>query len=114
MRQRQFKFDLILAEAAQEGLKSISPSVPSVVIFYLKRNKSIRSNECIDDPEAFEEGLKKIFGFGAKVIEKKILEILYVKLELPRKIENDFKFSEEVKKAQTLLDHSDLEIAETL
>jgi hypothetical protein len=114
MKQRQPKFDLILAEAVQEGLKSISPSVSSVVIFYLKRNKSIRSNEYIDDPQAFEEGLRKIFGFGAKVIEKKILEILYVKLELPRNIETDFQFSEEVKKAQKLLDHSDLVVAETL
>lgn len=113
MKQRQPKFDLVLAEAVQEGLSSISPSVSSVVLFYLKKNRSIQSDQYIDDPQAFEEGLKKIFGFGAKVIEKKIIEVLYVKLAVPRKIKDDFKFAEEVKNAQKLLDPTDLVVAET-
>jgi hypothetical protein len=105
-------FYVILAEAIHEGLSSIGPLVPSVVFFYLKKNGSIRSDQCIDDPKAFEEGLKKIFGFGAKVIERKILEVLYAKLHFPLKIEDDFKFLEEVKKAQKLFDSVDLVVEE--
>ena len=113
MKHRQSKFDLVLAEAVQEGLSSIGSSIPSVVLFYLKKKGSIQSNHYIDDPEAFDEGLKKIFGFGTKIIEKKILEVLYIKLEVPRKIENDFNFAAEVKKAQRLLDSTDLVVTET-
>jgi len=100
-------------EAVQEGLNSISPSVSNVVFFYLKKNASIRFDEYIVKPEALEEGLEKIFGLGAKVIEKKILEVLYVKLEVPRKIEDDFEFAEEVKNAQKLLESAELEVLET-
>lgn len=60
------------------------------------------------DPEAFDDGLKRIFGYGAKVIEKRILEVLYLKLEAPRKIGGDFRFSEEVKKAQKLLGSTEI------
>jgi len=113
VKQRPSRFNTVLAEAVHEGLNSISPSVPSVVFFYLKKNAAIQSDRYIDSPEAFDEGLKKIFGFGAKVIEKKILEILYVKLEIPRKIEDDFEFAEKVKSAQKLLDSTELAVAET-
>lgn len=77
------------------------------MFFYLKKNASIQSDQYIDDPEAFEEGLRKLFGFGAKVIEKRILEVLYVKLDAPQKIEDSFKFIDEVRKAQLLLDSND-------
>lgn len=104
MKQKQPEFNMFLAEALHESLNSISPYIPSVVYFYLEKNGSIKSDRHIKDPEAFEESLKEIFGFGAKVIEKKILESLYVKLQAPRKIKDDFKFSEELKNAQKLLD----------
>ena len=113
MEQRQPEFYVLLAEAIHEGLSSISPSIPPVVFLYLKKNASIQSNQYVDDPQAFDEGLKKIFGFGAKVIEQKILEVLYRKLQVPREIKDDFKFVEEVKKAQKLLNSTDLVVAET-
>lgn len=113
MKQRELKFYVVLAEAVREGLSSISPSIPPVVFFVLQKDGIIQSDHLIDDPEAFEEGLKKIFGFGAKVIEKKILEVLYIKLQVPREIKDDFKFAEEVKSAQKLLDSIDLVTTET-
>ncbi len=113
MKQRQSEFNVILTKAVLESLSSISPSINSVVFFYLKNNRSIRSDNYIDDPEAFDEGLKKIFGFGAKVIEKKILEFLYMKLQVPQKIREDFKFADEVKKAQKLSSSTALIVGET-
>lgn len=57
----------------------------------------------IQDAEALEKSLHKIFGFGAKVIEKQILSILYAKLQLQgREFEQDFNFAEEVEKASEL------------
>lgn len=113
MKQRQPKFYVFLTEAVHEGLSSISPSIPPVVFFYLKKDGSIQSDCLIDDLEAFEGGLKKIFGFGAKVIEKKILEVLYTKLEVTREIKDDFKFAQEVKNAQKMLGSTDLVATKT-
>ncbi len=104
VKQGQLKFDVILVEAVQEGLRSISPAVSEVVLFHLQKQAAIRIDEHVIDADAFDDGLQKIFGCGAKVIEKRILECLYLKLEAPQKINSDFKFAVEVKRAQKLLD----------
>ena len=108
MKRGQSRFNAVLAQAVQEGLDSIGPSISEAVLFHLQRTSAIRSDRHFVDPEAFEDGLKNIFGYGAKVIEKRILEVLYVKLEAPRKIGGDFRFSEEVKKAQKLVSSTEI------
>lgn len=108
MKQRKPRFDVVLTESVVKGLDSISPSIHSVTLFYLKKNKSIPLDDYIADAKVIDEGLKEIFGIGAKVIEKKILEFLYMKLEVPIRIRDDFDFTEEVKKAQKLLGSGDL------
>jgi len=113
LKHEQPKFNVVFCEAIQEGLNSISPSISDVVLFYLQKKAPIRFDQYIIDPEAFDDGLKGIFGYGAEVIEKKILECLYLKLKVSRKIKGDFKFTEEVKKAEKLLDSPDLPMAET-
>lgn len=104
---------MVLAQAVQEGLDSIGPSISDAVLFHLQRSDAIRVDQHFIDPEAFDDGLKKIFGYGAKVIEKRILEVLYLKLEAPRKIRDDFRFSEEVKKAQKLRGSTEMLIPES-
>ena len=112
MKRGQSRFNTVLAQAVQEGLDSIGPSISDAVLFHLQRTDAVRSDRSFVDPEAFDDGLKKIFGYGAKVIEKRILEVLYVKLEAPRKIGGDFRFSEEVEKAQKLLGSTEILITE--
>jgi hypothetical protein len=98
----QPKFNVALVEAVHEGLNSISPSISDTVLFHLQRVNAICIDQNFVDAEMFDDGLKKLFGFGAVVIERKILEFLYVKLDAPRKIADSFEFSEEVAKAQKL------------
>ena len=111
MKRAQPKFEVVLVEAVQEGLDSISPSCTDIVLFHLQKHTVIRTDKPNIDPEAFDDCLKEIFGFGAKVIEKKILERLFSKLEAPRKIDCGFKFAEEVERAQRLLSSSAVLVA---
>ncbi len=112
MKRGDSRFNTVFAQAVQEGLDSIGPSISDAVLFYLQRAEAVRSDRSFADPEAFDDGLKKIFGYGAKVIEKRILEMLYVKLEAPRKIGGDFRFSEEVRKAQKFISSAEDPITE--
>ncbi len=114
------KFDKIFAEAVYEGLSFIGSLVAPVVLLYLENSglmKSkldplqdamvsdsglMKSKLNMQDAIALEEGLERIFGFGAKVFEKKILDILYAKLQLDKEIEQNFVFAAEVKKASEL------------
>jgi len=107
------KFNAFLVAAIQEGLNSIGPSISDIVLFHLQRHNAIRFDQSSIDPEAFDDGLKRIFGFGAKVIERRILEVLYMKLDATIQLNEDFEFTEEVKKAHKLLSASDLVTVET-
>jgi hypothetical protein len=90
------KFGAILFDSVYEGLNSIGASIPSVILPHLERNGSIGPGSIINDPKAFDEGLKRIFGFAAEVIEKKILEILYAKLRIHQEVKGNFNFTQEI------------------
>lgn len=114
------KFDEIFAEAVYEGLSVIGGLVAPVVLMHLENSGLMKSKLSpledfrvldsglmksklnMQDAIALEKGLEKIFGFGAKVFEKKILDILYAKLQLNKEIEQNFEFANEVKKASEL------------
>ena len=96
MKQENPTFEKILFQAAYEGMNVIGNSVPSAIIPYLEKTGSIESSGVIANFEAFDKDLKKIFGFGAKIIEKKILEILCAKLQIPLEVDNDFDFDNSI------------------
>lgn len=102
-KQKTSKFNTILFQAVYEGLNSIGASIPPAILSYLEKDGSIGPGRVINDPKAFDEGLKRIFGFGAKVIEKKILEILYEKLRIQEEVQDRFNFSEEIQNVQKIL-----------
>jgi len=62
VKQRQSEFCVVLAEAIHEGLRNVSPSIPLAMFLYMNKKTSVRSDHYVDDPEAFDEGLKEIFG----------------------------------------------------
>lgn len=103
-------FGAILFNAAYEGLQSMGASIPLTILPYLEKNGSVGPGSIVCDVKRFDEGLKEIFGFGAKLIEKRILEILYTKLKINNKIEDDFTFPEKIKNVQKQVKSIKLEI----
>lgn len=75
-------YQKILLEAIDEGLTILGDSGKHMVFFYLERNYSIRKHDIPKNPEAFIDGLEKIFGSGASVLEKMILKCMCSKLGL--------------------------------
>lgn len=90
----------VLIEAVNEGLAIMCSSAASSVYFFLEQNGSIKSRREIGDLKNFSEGLEDIFGYGSKVIERKILEVLYSKLQLPRphQLPDEFELANEVER----------------
>jgi hypothetical protein len=112
LKQKQPRFNTVLTEAVHEGLDSIGPSITDAVLFYMKKKAAIQLDRHDLDPVVFDGCLKGLFGWGAEIVEKKILECLYLKLEVRIKIGSGFVFADEVKKARKFLDSSDLLIAQ--
>jgi len=97
---------MVLTEAVHEGLDSIGPSITDAVLYYMKKKAAIQLDNRDLDPEIFDGCLKGLFGWGAEIVEKRILECLYLKLAVRTKIERGFVFADEVKKARKLLGSS--------
>ncbi|UCE96184.1 MAG: hypothetical protein JSV51_00820 [Candidatus Bathyarchaeota archaeon] len=101
------EFDSIFAEAVSEGMYWLSNIIAQVLGIFLKdattpQDGWMKSKMSVKDAVALEKGLEKIFGFGAKPFEKRILDLLYAKLHLKEQTPQDFQFSAEVKRAREL------------
>jgi len=101
------RFEELLAEAVYEGLSWVSSLVAPVLDSYIQGSTTVetgfrKSRMNRQDCEAFEKGLERVLRFGAKVIEYRILKILYAKLETSEHIEQNFRFTDEVETAKKL------------
>lgn len=100
-------FGKILAEAVYEGLSWINSIVAPALDTCIQGATTVeiglrKTRLNVRDCEALEKGLERVFGFGAKVVESKILKILHSKLGVNKDVELGFRFSNEVKTARNL------------
>jgi hypothetical protein len=103
----EMSFERILTKAVNEGLTSISNIVAPVLRIYLDDAVTteigcMKSESTLKDIKALEKGLERIFGFGAKVFERKILMNLYAMLSLNFDPEQSLSFLGAVKKARKI------------
>jgi len=89
---KQEEFEKLFMEAVDESLKSLGESVRQMIFFHLEKSYSLKRQNIPKKPEAFAEGLEKIFGVGALVLEKIIVKTLYSKLGLEYEDKKDFVF----------------------
>lgn len=87
-------FKKALLAAIDEGLLTLGESGKEAIYFHLQNLCSLKREDIPEKPEIFMEGLQKIFGLGAKVIEKAIVKSLYVKLGLGFKEKKGYSFLE--------------------
>jgi len=74
-----------LLEAVDEGLLILGESARKSIYFHLQNTCSLMREDIPNKPEAFAEGLRRIFGAGAKAIEESIVKSLYSKLGIEYK-----------------------------
>ncbi len=106
-------FDTELSYAISEGLETISAVVAPVLRAYLDDAVKceigrMKAKSTLKDVKALEKGLQRMFGFGAKVFEKKILEILYARLSIDFEPKRSCSFSDAVRKAKRKFDLQNL------
>jgi len=111
--QKSKDFEENLAEAVYEGLSWASSVVAPLLDMYVKDALTAetgfrKTKLSIQDCECLAKGLEKAFGFGAIVVETKILKILHSKLGVSKPVEADFKFTGELRMVKHL-HHSKLQ-----
>jgi hypothetical protein len=73
-------FDKILLEAIDEGFSFLGESPKPAIYFYLEKTCNIKRQDIPYKIEEFTEAIEKMFGAGAKIVEIKIMKILFKKV----------------------------------
>lgn len=97
MQEKYKDFEKLFIEAVDEGLEALGESGRHMIFFHLEKSYSVKRHEIPKKPEAFAEGLEKIFGAGASVLEKLIVKSLYSKLGLKYEDKEGRPFAEYVR-----------------
>ncbi len=95
-------FDSVLLKAVDEGLMILGVSVRITVYHYLKKDHDLRREDIPKNPEALDIGLRTLFGSGASVIERHVLERLCAKLGLIYEEKEDESFIHYIKEARQM------------
>jgi hypothetical protein len=95
------KFNELFMVAVNEGLRSLAgEAIAKTIRYHLERVLEAEMEELIRKPERLAEGLEKIFGYGAKILETMILEKLYEKLNLNFKEKENYTFTDYIEEAK--------------
>lgn len=86
-------FQELLLQAIDESLGSLGESVKHAIYFHLEKKFRIAKHDIPDHLEAFNGGLQKIFGIGAKYIEILIMKRLYETVGQPLNLHGDEEFA---------------------
>jgi len=85
---RYREFDRLLQKAIDDALISLGESVRQAIYFHIENKFNVPGDSVPENLEAFQLGLEKIFGAGARFIEILIMKNLYSKIGLPLEINN--------------------------
>lgn len=73
-------FDKLLLGSIDDALGALGESAKQSVYIHIERNFRIARNEIPENLSQFQEGLEKIFGMGARLLEILIMKNLYSKI----------------------------------
>jgi len=82
------EFDRLLQSAIDDALTSLGESVRQAIYFHIESKFNVPRDIIPENLEAFQLGLEKIFGAGARFIEILIMTNLHSKIGLPLEIDN--------------------------
>lgn len=74
------QFENLYDESVDEALSVLGPHIANLIKFYVNEKYSVKLNNTYRDPEALTEALKSIIDGGTRVIQRRMLRILYGKI----------------------------------
>jgi hypothetical protein len=88
----QNKFKEAYKQAVEEALLILGKNVSVVIKSYILEKYSIRLTDTADNPKALSDALEEVIDGGSKIVQRRILHLLYdrIGLELPFAMTTNF------------------------
>jgi hypothetical protein len=74
------QFAKLYSESIDESLSLLGPHIANLIKFYVREKYSIQLNDTYTDPEALTEALRSTIDGASRVIQRRILRLLYDKM----------------------------------
>lgn len=74
------QFENLYSEAIDESLIVLGPHVANLIKFYVNEKYSVRLNDTYNNPQVLTEALKSTIDGATRVIQRRMLRIIYDKI----------------------------------
>lgn len=74
------QFAKLYSESIDEALIVLGPHVANLIKFYVYQKYAVRLNDTYKNPQALTEALKSVIDGATRVIQRRMLRILYEKI----------------------------------
>lgn len=93
-------FDKLYEQAVIEALLMLGPHISSIIVLYVNEKYSIRLIETANKPNVLTDALKSTMDGGTRIIQRRILRILYDKMGIEPRFNLTINFEEKIVEAK--------------
>ena len=101
---KKISFEEAYAQASSEAIRILGTIVSKIVTDYLQSRYSINITRTANNPTALDEALEHAIDGGKTIVERKLINLLYEKLDLESSIlsekNNNLSFEQKVNEAR--------------
>lgn len=101
---KKISFEEAYAQASSEAIRILGTIVSKIVTDYLQSRYSINITRTANNPTALDEALEHAIDGGRTIVERKLINLLYEKLDLEPSIlsekNNNLSFDQKVNEAR--------------
>ena len=101
---KKISFEEAYAQASSEAIRILGTIVSKIVTDYLQGRYSINITRTANNPTALDEALEHAIDGGRTIVERKLINLLYEKLDLESSIlsekNNNLSFEQKVNEAR--------------
>lgn len=105
--QREKEFVKIYGESVNEALSVMGPHIARIIKIHVQEKYSIRLTDTYNNPQELTDALKFIIDGGTRVIQRRILRILYEKMGIEPNFVISTNFEEKILEAKKIFEKTD-------
>lgn len=102
--EKEKEFAKLYGESVNEALSIMGPHIARIINIYVYGKYSIHLNDTYNNPQDLTDTLKSIIDGGTRVIQRRILRILYEKMEIKPRFVMSSNFEERILEARKLFE----------
>ncbi len=105
--QREKEFIKVYGESVNEALSVMGPHIARIIKIHVQEKYSIRLTDTYNNPQELTDALKFIIDGGTRVIQRRILRILYEKMGIEPNFVISTNFEEKILEAKKLFEKTE-------